>query len=120
MIVLLLNCFISYCQDNVPSTGKDSVAIVPINYIRIANERLIEREYLLEMTAQQDSLINDYKGYVAEQKKVITLFEDRITESAKLNDSLRKNLKRSKTCNLVFGGIALSAIFTTVIIAIAN
>lgn len=103
----------SYCQNNVPSTGKDSTVTINISDIRKINEKLIERKYLIVIDAQKDSIIDDYKQYVIEQENIIKDFQAKIVEQHDLNEKLNKSIKRKKNMNIVLGGVAGTAIITS-------
>lgn len=112
-IVLLLNCFISYAQvnRNVPSTGEIKLSdtteiIIPINYIKQANAKMIERLYLLRITNEQDSIILMKDKYINEQQKVITDFQQRVKEANKINQQVNADLdkQRSKMKTICWGG----------------
>ena len=76
LIVLLLNCLKSYAQkinDDIPSTGnliKSDTTFVSINidYIRLANAKLLERQYLLE--------VNQYKDFLKNGIEVVSKYDD--------------------------------------------
>ena len=108
MIVLLLSCLSNYAQtnDNHPSTGQikqsdTTVVTIPIEYIRNANIKLIERLYLLEITKQQDTLINMKDNYINEQKRIITDFQKRVDESNRINQAVKQDLDKQKTKNKI-------------------
>lgn len=112
-IVLLLNCFISYAQANrnVPSTGEIKLSdttnvIIPINYIKQANAKMIERLYLLRITNEQDSIILMKDKYINEQQKVIADFQQRVKEANKINQQVNTDLvkQRSKIKTICWGG----------------
>lgn len=112
-IVLLLNCFISYAQvnRNVPSTGKIKLSdttniIIPINYIKQANAKMIERLYLLRITNEQDSIILMKDKYINEQQKIIVDFQQRVKEANKINQQINTDLakQRSKFNAICWGG----------------
>lgn len=103
----------SYCQNSVPSTGKDSTVTINISDIRKINEKLIERKYLIVIDAQKDSIIDDYKQYVIEQENIIKDFQAKIVEQHNLNEKLNKSIKRKKNMNIVLGGVAGTAIITS-------
>lgn len=113
MIVLLLNCFISYAQvnRNVPSTGEIKLSdttnvIIPINCIKQANAKMIERLYLLRITNEQDSIILMKDKYINEQQKVIVDFQQRVKEANKINQQINSDLakQRSKLNTICWGG----------------
>lgn len=112
-IVLLLNCFISYAQvnRNVPSTGEIKLSdttnvIIPINYIKQANAKMIERLYLLRITNEQDSIILMKDKYINEQQKIIVDFQQRVKEVNKINQQINTDLakQRSKLKTICWGG----------------
>ena len=124
LIVLLLSCLNLYAQV-IPSTGiftqADSAnVIVPIEYIRLANTKMIERLCLIEENNQKDSIIISYKTYIKEQNKIITDYEKNIEDYNKLNNQLSKRLTRQKKTSLVCGTVAGAAILTIVLIGIGR
>lgn len=112
-IVLLLNCFISYAQvnRNNPSTGEIKLSdttniIIPINYIKQANAKMVERLYLLRITNEQDSIILMKDKYINEQQKLIVDFQQRVKEANKINQQINADLakQRSKLKTICWGG----------------
>lgn len=112
-IVLLLNCFISYAQvnRNAPPTGEIKLSdttnvIIPINYIKQANAKMIERFYLLRITNEQDSIILMKDKYINEQQKIIVDFQQRVKEANKINQQINTDLakQRSKFNAVCWGG----------------
>lgn len=122
MIVLLLSSsksLLGKTNDSIPSTGNWSkadttVTIVPINLIKQANAKMIERLYLLEVVNQQDTIINMKDKYINEQQRIITDFQKRISDTNKLNESIKKDLdkqrKRNKIITYGAGSIILGLI----------
>ena len=117
MIVLLLSCsknLLAQTNDGVPSTGdlqlSDTTVTIGINYIRLANSKLIERKYLLDIVNEQDSIIGFKDNYIIEQKKIITNFQNRVDNIIKINEVIKQDIERQKKRTKVVGGIAGSAI----------
>lgn len=122
MIVLLLSSsksLLGKTNDNIPSTGNWSkadttVAVVPINLIKQANAKMIERLYLLEVVNQQDTIINMKDKYINEQQRIITDFQKRVNDTNKLNETIKKDLDKQKKRNKIItygaGGIILGLI----------
>lgn len=113
MIVLLLNCFISYAQvnRNVPSTGEIKLSdttnvIISIDYIKQANAKMVERLYLLRITNEQDSIILMKDKYINEQQKIIVDFQQRVKEANKINQQINTDLAKqhSKFNAVCWGG----------------
>lgn len=122
MIVVLLSCLKSYASnrnDSVPSTGSqikaDTTIIIDIEYIRIANAKMIERNYLIDITNQQDSIIDMKDKYINEQQKVIADFKKRVTDANKLNEVIKNDLDKQKRKNKIIGYTAGAAILGVVI-----
>lgn len=101
----------------------DSLVVVNIATIREANKKLLERDYLKELTVQQDSLINDLNilvdKYDVERRNVLSknyeLTKD-IEEATELNNKLSRNLNNRKIVNVVLGSVAV----TTSIVAVLS
>lgn len=120
---MLLSCLKSFAQD-VPSTGKinDSTTYVsiPIEYIRLANQKMIERNYLEEVNQYKDSIITDYRNYIVEYERIHQDYTKRIEEYSRINNSLNKRLAKQKKATLVFGTVAGVSVATIVLIALVN
>lgn len=122
MIVLLLN-YSNQCQaqtnDSLPSTGdlqlSDTAVTIDIKYIRLANAKLIERKYLLDIVNEQDSIISFKDNYITEQKKIITDFQNRVDNAIKINEVIKQDIEKQKKRTKIVGGIAGSAIAILVI-----
>lgn len=122
MIVLLLSSsknLLGQTNDSIPSTenctkADTAVAIVPINFIKQANAKMIERIYLLEIVNQQDTIINMKDRYINEQQRIITDFQKRVNNTNKLNKTIKKDLDKQKKRNKIItyssGGIILGLI----------
>ena len=122
-IVVLLSCLKSYAQ-TIPSTGeqnKDSIeVIIPISYIKLANQKLLERKYLIEINTQKDSIINDYKKYIEVYEEINEEYQTKIDEYNNINKNLSKSLQKQKKTSLVLGTVAGASILTIVLLSIAN
>ena len=109
----------------IPSTGEinrtdTSLVTIPIKYIHLANQKLIERQYLIEVNNQKDSIIIDYKKYVAEQEKAIKSFQNRINDYDRVNNNIAKRLERQKKTSLICGSVAAASIAVIVLTALIN
>lgn len=122
MIVLLLSSsknLLGQTNNSIHSTGNWSkadttVAVVPINLIKQANAKMIERLYFLEVVNQQDTIINMKDKYINEQQRIITDFQKRVNDTNKLNESIKKDLDKQKKRNKIItygaGGAILGLI----------
>lgn len=122
---MLLICLKSYAQqinNSTPSTGgvlkSDTAVIINIDYIRLANIKMIERNYLIYITNEQDSIIDMKDKYINEQQKVIIDFQKRVADANKLNEAVKKDLEKQKTKNKIIGygagGIVLGLIISLI------
>lgn len=117
-----MNCSKSYAQqtnDSVLSTGEvecsdSAVVAVPVILIKKANAKMIERNYLLYITNEQDSIIRMKDKYINEQQKIIIDFQKRVNNTNKLNETIKKDLAKQKKRNKIItygsGGIILGLI----------
>lgn len=124
IIVLVLNYSSLYAQ-MIPSTGEinksdTSLVSIPIKYIKLANIKLLERNYLLEVNEVKDSIILNYKDYIKEQEKINSELNKKIIEDTRINNELNKSLQKQKKTSLVLGGIAGASIITILLISIIN
>lgn len=121
MMMMLLCCSNLYAQNNIPKgeiiQDKQNVSI-DIEYIRLANQKLIERNYLIEANQYKDSIIVDYKKCIAEYEKIESKYKDAIKEYTRINEDLSKSLNKQKKISLICGTSAVVSIATLVIISI--
>ena len=119
MIVLLLNSLNLLAQrdsTNVPLRGSEcssdtAVAVIPINLLKQANAKMIERVYLININKEQDSIIIMKDKYINEQQKVIADFQMRVNNTNKLNESIKLDLERQKRKNKIISYGAGGVIF---------
>lgn len=109
----------------IPSTGEIIISdttnvVIPIKYIRLANKKLIERQYLIELNAQKDSIIIDYEKYVKEQKDLLDKRNKDILEYNRINNQLSKRLERQTKISLVCGTVAGASILSIVLLSIGK
>lgn len=118
----MLLTFKSYCQTNgpiVPSTGEikligDNKCIVPIELIRKANAKLIERKGFAKIIAQQDTIIRLHKFEIKQYSEIVIDMQNRIVDANKVNEDLHyaieQQRKRTKTWMYVSGGAVAATI----------
>lgn len=124
--MMLLNSFMSWCQSdttNIISTGEfinsDTIVSIPISYIRKANVLMIERNYLLDIAAEQDSIICLHKVYINEQDSIIADFKNKIVQNNKINENISKQYERERRKTIIFGtstGVLAAVVATTILI----
>lgn len=124
--MMLSNSFMSWCQSDTTSiistgenTNSDTIVNIPITYIRKANILMIERNYLLDITEEQDSIINLHKLYISEQDSIINDFQQRIIKNNKINEDINKAYEKERRKTIIFGtttGVLAAVVVTTVLI----
>ena len=124
--MMLLNSFMSWCQSDttgITSTGNtiksDTIVNVPISAIRKANVLMIERNYLLDITEEQDSIICLHKLYIEEQDSIIELFKDRVEQNNKINENINKAYEKERRKTIILGtttGVLSAIVATTILI----
>lgn len=121
MILLLSNCFLNLQANNldsVPVTGEqimeDTCVSVPIRFIRSANNKMIERKYLLKVVNAQDSIIRLNNEYVLQQDTIINDLKNRILESNRVNNELQEQYKKERNKKIIYGSIAGGFLVATV------
>lgn len=121
MTLLLFNCFLNLQaseQDSVPFTGdvliEDTCVSVPIKFIRSANDKMIERKYLLKVTEAQDSIIVLNKKYILQQDTIIDDLQNRILECNRINTDLQNSYKKERNKKIIYGSVAATLAVTTI------
>lgn len=120
MIMTLLICSRSYCQNDVhPLRGNiptDTVYPIPISLIRIANHKLIEHQYCHIIINEKDSIIalKDRQRHIADSLNRAKI-EYMFSNVQRLEQNIEKANKRKKIWATTAIG-AVAAFFVTVLI----
>lgn len=123
-IVLLLLTFKSYCQTKEPSvssTGElqligDGKCIVPIELIRKANAKLIERKGFAKIICQQDTIIRLQKLQINEYNNVVIDMQSRITDANKYNEELHAAIEKQIKKNKILVGTTCGTVAVTILV----
>lgn len=94
------------------SNLEDSIKVeLPISLIKKANERLIERKYLISIYYEQDSIIQFQNSYIANQSDIINIMQERIVINNQINEDLNKTLDKQKKKNkiITYGAVGVVA-----------
>lgn len=124
LIVCLLLTFKSYCQNKEPivsPTGElqligDGKCIVPIELIRKANAKLIERKGFAKIICQQDTIIRLQKLQINEYNNVVIDMQSRIIDANKYNEELNTAIERQRKKNKILVGTTCGALAVTVLV----
>ena len=95
----------AHIKMNESSTGDviradTTVATVPIDLIKDANAKMIERLYLINIVNQQDSIIND-------KDKYITIQNDLIVDKQNLINKEKQRVTKYKTISIISIGLLI-------------
>lgn len=109
MIVLLLfssKSLLAQTNNDSPSTGKvlksdTTYVTVPVNLIKQANAKMIERLYLIDINSKQEEILKEQSYYIDEQTKIITDFKQKLVDSNNNIISIQNDLDRMKKRNKV-------------------
>lgn len=129
MILLVLNCMSSYSKNDstcLPVEGIvfiDSCNVsVPIHYIRLTNEKLIERKYLIEISNEKDSVIDRYRLYCIEQRDIIENIQRDVQKANELNNKLQTKLNKERQKTIIIssvtGGVIVGSLITIVTLSL--
>lgn len=94
------------------SNLEDSIKVeLPISLIKKANERLIERKYLISIYYEQDSIIQFQNNYISNQSNIINTMQERIVINNQINEDLNKALDKQKKKNkiITYGAVGVVA-----------
>lgn len=94
--------------------------IIPVDYIRRANIKLIERRYLLSISKEQDSIINLKDCYIAEQDSIIKDMQNRIILSNNINNEAVDKIDKQKTTINILGGTTAALTIVVILSLIFN
>ena len=94
--------------------------IIPVDYIRRANIKLIERRYLLSISKEQDSIINLKDCYIAEQDPIIKDMQNRIILSNNINNEAVDKIDKQKTTINILSGTTAALTIVVILSLIFN
>ena len=110
VILLVLSCSNGWCQISISPTGgqADSV-LISINYIRLANKKLIEGISCKKIVNIQDSIINLQQQKYAELEAEASVLQTKLYDINESNKSLEIKLDKEKSKVRFLGGTALAS-----------
>ena len=95
---------------------------VPISYIRLTNEKLIERKYLIEISNEKDSVIDRYRLYCIEQRDIIENIQRDIQKANEINNKLQTKINKEKQKTIIIssvtGGVVIGSLITIVALSL--
>lgn len=88
---------------------------IPIELLRKANIKMIERNHFKKIIIEQDSIISFKDKYILEQEKIINDFQKKLITNIQINESIKKDLEKQKLKSKIFGGVAGVAVVVTIV-----
>ena len=121
VILLVLNCSSGSCQSSIfPTGGRTDSVLIHINYIRLANEKLIEGIRDKKIVAIQDSIINLQNQKYAELEVEAGILQTKLYDSNKINNELIAREQQLNRKVKFLGGTALASALAFLVSIILN
>lgn len=89
--------------------------IIPINLIKQANVKMLERIYLIKINNEKDSIITLKDNYIKEQSIIIKDFQNKIYNINNYNKVIEQSLEKEKRKNKIIMGVGCSAIIGLIV-----
>lgn len=110
VILLVLNCSSGWCQISIsPTGGQTDSVLISINYIRLANKKLIEGISCKKIVNIQDSIINLQQQKYAELEAETSILQTKLYETNKVNTKLNERMDKQNRKVRFLGGTALAS-----------
>lgn len=103
-------------MSDIPFTGSeqqaDTTITISISEVREINKKLIERKYLKEIVAHQDTIISTQAEYINEQKRIVEEAESALEREKFLHNMIYKKSNILKgTAIALSAALAISLLF---------
>lgn len=109
VILLVLSCSSGWCRNNTPTGSQIDSVFIPIDYIRLANQKLIEGISCKKIVIIQDSIINLQQQKYAELEAEAGVLQTKLYNTNKANNELTDYLDKEKRKVRFLGGTALAS-----------
>lgn len=110
VILLVLSCSSGWCQSsNSPTGGRTDSVLIHIDYIRLANQKIIEGISCKKIVNIQDSVINLQQQKYAELEAEASVLQSKLYDTHKANISLEIKLDKQNRKVRFLGGTALAS-----------
>ena len=113
MIVMLSMSFLNLqATDSIPYLYGRAVVTIPVDAIRVANAKIIERNYLALINSQKDSIIDSQSHIVA---RLDTMYDNVAQRYTLANDNLKTANNKLKQTKIVSASIILALLIGLII-----
>lgn len=110
MMMLMLSYSKSWCQISYsPTGGQTDSVLISIDYIKLANKKLIEGISCKKIVNIQDSVINLQQQKYAELEAEVSILQTRLYDAHSCNVKLTKDVDNQKSKVRFLGGTALAS-----------
>lgn len=110
MMMLMLSYSKSWCQiSTLPTWGQNDSVLISIDYIKLANKKLIEGISNKRIVVLQDSVINLQSKKYAELEAEASVLQTKLYDAHRLNVKLTKDVDNQNRKVKFLGGTALAS-----------
>ena len=110
MMMLMLSYSKSWCQSNTfPTGGQTDSVLISIDYIKLANKKLIEGISCKKIVNIQDSIINLQQQKYAELEAEVGVLQTKLYDVNRVNVKLTKDVDKQNRKVKFLGGTALAS-----------
>ena len=110
MMMLMLSYSKSWCQISTsPTGGQTDSVLISIDYIKLANKKLIEGISCKKIVVLQDSVINLQSKKYAELEAEVSILQTKLYDAHRVNVKLTKDVDSQKSKVRFLGGTALAS-----------
>ena len=110
MMMLMLSYSKSWCQISYsPTGGQTDSVLISIDYIKLANKKLIEGISCKKIVNIQDSVINLQQQKYAELEAEVSILQTKLYDAHSCNVKLTKDVDNQKSKVRFLGGTALAS-----------
>ena len=110
MMMLMLSYSKSWCQISYsPTGGQTDSVLISIDYIKLANKKLIEGISCKKIVNIQDSVINLQQQKYAELEAEVSILQTKLYDAHSCNVKLTKDVDSQKSKVRFLGGTALAS-----------
>lgn len=121
MMMLMLSYSKSWCQSSSsPTGGRTDSVLISINYIKLANKKLIEGISSKKIVIIQDSIINLQNEKYASLENEASVLQSKLYDSYNANKSLEIKLDKQNRKVKFLGGTALASTLAFLLCIIFN
>ena len=110
MMMLMLSYSKSWCQSStLPTGGRTDSVLISIDYIKLANKKLIEGISNKKVVVLQDSVIKLQSKKYAELEAEVGILQTKLYDAHRVNVKLANDVDKERSKVRFLGGTALAS-----------